>query len=98
MSPVRPHVLIFLCTIAPPISPPPPFPPILCSQCISDAGGQCCLLRFCMDFRPPVLLVPFPGFGARRVAPAVDNGTALSWWGWQWDNGILLVPVKVQDS
>eukprot|EP00957_Ditylum_brightwellii_P156171 11887318-Ditylum_brightwellii.AAC.1 len=34
--------------------------------------------------------MPFPGFGARRVAPASDNGTALPWWGWQQNNGVLL--------
>eukprot|EP00957_Ditylum_brightwellii_P109303 8337392-Ditylum_brightwellii.AAC.1 len=35
-------------------------------------------------------LVLFPSFGARRVAPVVDDGTTLPWSGWQWDNGVLL--------
>eukprot|EP00957_Ditylum_brightwellii_P146512 11154588-Ditylum_brightwellii.AAC.1 len=32
------------------------------------------------------MLVSFPGFGARRVAPASNNSAASPWWGWQWDN------------
>eukprot|EP00957_Ditylum_brightwellii_P029298 2214540-Ditylum_brightwellii.AAC.1 len=60
-------------------------------------GGQCRLLQFFPRYRPPVLLVPFPGFGARRVASASDDGAVLPWWGWRWGDGVLLVPIKAQD-
>eukprot|EP00957_Ditylum_brightwellii_P074493 5660234-Ditylum_brightwellii.AAC.1 len=80
------------------MSPPPPSPLILCSLCIIDAGGQCHLLQFFMRCRPPASMVPFPGFGARRVAPASDNGAVLPWWWWQWDNCVLLAPVKAPVS
>eukprot|EP00957_Ditylum_brightwellii_P136876 10437854-Ditylum_brightwellii.AAC.1 len=80
------------------MSPPPPSPPTSCSQCTNDAGWQCCLLQFCTHCRPPVSLVPFPGFGARIVAPASDNGVALPWWQWRWDNCVLMVPVKAHES
>eukprot|EP00957_Ditylum_brightwellii_P106990 8163318-Ditylum_brightwellii.AAC.1 len=53
-------------------------------------GGQCHLLRFCPHYRPPALLVPFPGFWARRVAPASDDGAVLPWWQWWWDNCVPL--------
>eukprot|EP00957_Ditylum_brightwellii_P016862 1271384-Ditylum_brightwellii.AAC.1 len=57
-----------------------------------------CLLKSLPTPRPPAPLVPFPGLGVRRVATASDNGTALSWWGWQWDDCVLLVPVKAPNS
>eukprot|EP00957_Ditylum_brightwellii_P051296 3889245-Ditylum_brightwellii.AAC.1 len=31
-----------------------------------------------------------PGFGTRRVAPASDDGAALPWWQWQWDDCVPL--------
>eukprot|EP00957_Ditylum_brightwellii_P095990 7313724-Ditylum_brightwellii.AAC.1 len=42
----------------------------------------------------PALLVPIPGFWARTVAPAVDDGTLLTWWQWQQDDSVLLVPTE----
>eukprot|EP00957_Ditylum_brightwellii_P139887 10659799-Ditylum_brightwellii.AAC.1 len=47
---------------------------------------------------PPALLVPLPGFGARRVAPASDNSAASPWLRWQQNNGVLLVTVEAHKS
>eukprot|EP00957_Ditylum_brightwellii_P121560 9270778-Ditylum_brightwellii.AAC.1 len=39
-----------------------------------------------------------PGFGARRAALASDGVTALPWWGWWWDNCVLMAPLKAPKS
>eukprot|EP00957_Ditylum_brightwellii_P071011 5396305-Ditylum_brightwellii.AAC.1 len=60
--------------------------------------GQYCLLQLSLHYRPPALLVSFPTFGARRVAPASDNNAVLPWWRWLWDNCVPLVPLEAHDS
>eukprot|EP00957_Ditylum_brightwellii_P169219 12880047-Ditylum_brightwellii.AAC.1 len=59
---------------------------------------QWCLLQFGNHYRLLALLLSFPGFGARRVAAAADDSASSPWWQWQWDNGILLVPVEAHNS
>ena len=92
-SPVATHDSLFCHAIIPPMSPPPPSPPIWCSRCIIDAGDNVACCSFVRATDPLHhwchFLVLGPGEWHQHLTM-----TLRCHGGWRWDDGVPLVPVE----